>query len=149
MTNGLLSTNEDRSNIRSGMKNKALAYDKFLEALRDSEVDHLRANPVLVISEHEGCGSRVAHALRKRGIDAIVCARLNEARSLLAQKSFSLVCSSDTLPDGDFGLVVTAAGTTPVIAFSRETGSNLYIHGAHRGAIDCMACPSALAEREL
>jgi DNA-binding response OmpR family regulator len=123
-----------------------LPYDTFLNALRDSEVDALKARPVLVIAEHEECGHRLAHVMRARGIDVVLCSGLRDAQAQLAREGFSLVCASDALPDGDLQMVVKAAGSTPVIAFSRAAAWNPHLDVTHAGAIDCMVCPSTPAE---
>jgi DNA-binding NtrC family response regulator len=130
------------------MENRIPAYNTFLHGLRDSEVDALKANPVLVISGNEECGNRVAHAIRKRGLEVVFCSRLRDAQVLLTRRGFSLVFASHLLPDGDLREVIRTAGATPVIAFSRAADWDAYLYATRHGAIDCMACPSSFAEPE-
>jgi hypothetical protein len=148
VTNDLLPEKRNRPNMATVMETRIPAYSTFLDGLRDSEVDALKAKPVLVISDHEECGDRVAHAIRKRGLQAVVCSRLSDARFLLARTGFSLVLANDSLPDGDLRAVIGAAAATPVIAFSRAADWDAYLYATRHGAIDCMACPSGFGETE-
>lgn len=131
------------------MKNQSLPYDVFFETLREIELDALKAYPVLIVCGDSGCSGAVAAVVRKRGLDAICCPNLTEARLLLSGRRFSLVLSSDVLPDGEIQSIIRLAGTTPVIVFSRRAEWDDYLDALNLGAFDCIACPpnSAAAER--
>ena len=103
------------------MRNQSLPYDVFFEALRDNEVDALKAHPVLIVCGDAKCTDKMVAAVRKRGLEAICCSCVEDARSLLSRRRFSLVFSSDTLPDGEVRSVIGPAGTIPVVVFSQRT----------------------------
>jgi DNA-binding NtrC family response regulator len=130
------------------MKTKSLPADVFFEAVHDSEIEPLRRKPVLVICDNEECGDTVAQIIRKRGIETVCCVRLSDARSFLLGQIFSAVFCSDSLPDGDFRTVIRAAGSTPVIVFSRLADWDGYLEAVHRGAFDYTACPPNSSEIE-
>lgn len=146
VTNELLLTNRDRPQNGTVMRNEVMPFDVFMKALRAHELDALREKPILVICENAGCGDRVAQAIQERGLQAVCCASLSEARSLLAQQSFSLVFSSDTLLDGDLSSVIGTAGAIPVIVVSLLAEWDAYLGAVHRGACDYIACPPDSSE---
>lgn len=125
-----------------------MPYDVFFEALRDSEVDALKAHPVLVLCDHAACSERMVAAVQKRGLEAVCCSRLEDARSLLSRRCFSLVFASDILPDGEVHSVVEFAGTTPVVVFSRRAEWGAYLDALNQGAFDYIACPPDSSETE-
>ncbi len=130
------------------MNTKSLPADIFFEAVHNSEIESLRRKPVLVICDNEECGDTVAQIIRKRGMETVCCARLSDARSFLLEQIFSAVFCSDSLPDGDYRTVVGAAGSTPVIVFSRLADWDRYLDAVHRGAFDYTACPPNSSEIE-
>lgn len=137
-----------RQDDKTVMRKKTLPYDVFFEALHDNEVDALKAYPVLVVCDHAECSDRMVAAVRGRGLEAICCARIAEARSLLSQRRFSLVFSSDLLPDGEVRSLIGFAGTVPVIVFSRRAEWNVYLDALNQGAFDYIACPPDSTETE-
>lgn len=131
------------------MKNQALSYKAFVDKLRDNEVDALKANPVLVVCNDGECSDRIAGAIRKRGLEAICCPSVTDARSLLSQLRFSLVLCSDTLPDGEARSVIRVAGTVPLIVLSRRAEWEAYLDALEYGAFDYISCPpSDIAETD-
>jgi DNA-binding NtrC family response regulator len=79
-----------------------MPYDIFMEALRDNEVDALKAYLVLVLCDDAKCADRMVQAVRQRGLEVMCCSRVSDARSLLSRRRFSLVLSSDTDLTGIF-----------------------------------------------
>lgn len=130
------------------MRNGSLPYDVFFETLRDNEVDALRAYPVLIVCGDAECSDRMVAAVRRRGLEAICCSSVADARTLLSQRRFSLVLSSDILPDGEMRAVIRLAGRMPVIVFSQQTEWDVYLDALDQGAFDCINCPSHLSETE-
>lgn len=134
------------------MKNHAQQYDVFMNGLRDNEVDALKANPVLVVCDDAECSDRMVGAVRKRGLEAISCPTVADARSLLSHRQFSLVFCSDTLSDGEARSVIEGAASVPVIVLSRRAEWDAYLDALGHGAFDYIACPppdSAETERIL
>lgn len=125
-----------------------MPYDIFMEALHDNEVDALKAYPVLVLCDDAKCADRMVQAVRKRGLEVMCCSRVSDARSLLSHRRFSLVLSSDTLPDGEVRSVIGVAGAIPVVAFSRRAEWDAYLEALYQGAFDYIACPPDSAETE-
>ena len=130
------------------MRNQSLPYDVFFETLREIELDALKAYPVLVVCGDPGCSEAVVAVVRKRGLDAICCSSVEDARCLLSGRRFSLVLSSDVLPDGEICSIVHLAGTTPVIVFSRRAEWDAYLDALNLGAFDYVACPLNSAEAD-
>jgi len=130
------------------MKNQALPYDVFFEALRENEVDALKAYPVLILCGDPECSDRMVAAVRRRGLEATCCSSVEDARRLLSGRNFSLVLSSDILPDGDTRSVIKLAGTMPVIVFSQRAEWDVYLNALDQGAFDYVACPPDPAETE-
>lgn len=130
------------------MREQALPYDIFLEALRENEVDALKAYPVLVVCGDTECTERMAQAARRRGLDAICCCSVVDAGALLPHRRFSLLFSSDVLPDGDVASVIGAAGGIPVVVFSRRAEWDAYLEALGQGAFDYITCPPDRGETE-
>jgi DNA-binding NtrC family response regulator len=130
------------------MKDQAMPYDIFMEALHDNEVDALKANPVLVLCDDAQCADRMVQAVRKRGLEVMCCSRVSDAHSLLSRRRFSLVLSSDTLPDGGVRSVIEIARTIPVVVFSRRAEWDAYLEALNHGAFDYIACPHDSVETE-
>lgn len=130
------------------MRNRYLPYDVFFEALHNSEVDALKAHPVLVVCDHAACSERMVTAVQKRGLEAVCCSRLEDAHSLLSRGRFSLVFASDILPDGAVHSVIEFAGTTPVVVFSRRAEWDAYLDALGQGAFDYITCSPDSSETE-
>lgn len=125
------------------MGDPVLPYESFLEGLHENEVDALKANPVLVVCDDAECSDRMLEAVRKRGMDAICCASMADARALLSQQCFSLVFCSESLPDGDGRSLTGVAGAVPVIVLLRGAESDAYFHALGHEAFDYVACRSS------
>lgn len=125
-----------------------MPYDIFMEALHDNEVDALKAYPVLVLCDDAGCADRMVQAVRKRGLEAMCCSRVSDACSLLSRGRFSLVLSSDALPDGEVRSVIGVAGAIPVVVFSRRAEWDAYLDALNHGVFDYIACPPDSVETE-
>jgi DNA-binding NtrC family response regulator len=130
------------------MKNQSLPYDVFFETLRENELDALKAYPVLVVCGDVECSDKMVASVRKRGLEVACCSRVEDARSLLSRRRFSLVFTSDILPDGELRSVIEFAGTMPVIVFSRRAEWDAYLDALNQGAFDYIACPPGPAETE-
>ena len=107
-----------------------------------------KAHPVLIVCADAGCIDKMMAAVRKRGLEAISCSRVEDARSLLSQRRFSLVFSSDFLPDGEVCSVIGLAGTIPVVVFSRNAEWEVYLEALNHGAFHYLACPPDSSETE-
>lgn len=130
------------------MRNQSLPYDVFFETLRDNELDALKAYPVLVVCGDVECSDKMVAAVRRRGLETMCCSRVEDARSLMSRKRFSLVFTSDILPDGQVHSVIEVAGTMPVIVFSRRAEWDAYLGALNQGAFDYIACPPDASETE-
>jgi two-component system, NtrC family, response regulator PilR len=103
---------------------------------------------VLVISpeiEHHG---KINAAVNKCGLSSFCCKKFDEAQLVLTKHRFSVVFCHDTLPDGDFRIVVAAANPTPVVVLSRFAEWDHYLAALRAGAFDYIACPPDPAETE-
>jgi DNA-binding NtrC family response regulator len=130
------------------MKDQAMPYDIFVEALHDNEVDALKAYTVLVLCDDAECAARMVQVVRKRGLEVMCCSRVSDARSLLSHRRFSLIFSSDTLPDGEVRSVIGVAGAIPVIVLSRRAEWDAYLDALNQGVFDYIACPPDSMETE-
>jgi DNA-binding NtrC family response regulator len=130
------------------MKGQSLPYDVFFQSLRDCEVDALKAYPVLILCADAECSEQMVAAVRRRGLEAICCSTLKEGRTLLSRRRFSLVLSSDTLPDGEARSVIKLAGMMPVVVFSQRAEWDAYLDALNQGAFDYIACPPDSSETE-
>lgn len=131
------------------MRNQILPYDVFVETLREDEADALKAYPVLVVCGDTACSERMARAVRRRGLEAICCSSVGDARALLSRNRYSLVFSSMILPDGDLRSVIASAGRIPVVVFSRRADWEAYAHVLEEGALDYIACPESAEAGEV
>lgn len=125
------------------MKNQILPYDVFVGTLREDEADALKAYPVLVVCGDTSCSERMSRAVRRRGLEAICCSSVRDARALLSRGRYSLVFSSAILPDGDLRSMIAAAGRIPVVVFSRGADSGAHARALEQGAFDYIACPDS------
>ena len=69
-------------------------------------------NPVLVISPEKEHHEKINAAMSKCGLSSISCMTFEEARIFVSAQKFGVVFCHDTLPDGDFCSVVSAAKPT-------------------------------------
>jgi DNA-binding NtrC family response regulator len=74
--------------------------------------------------------------------------KFDEARIFMTAQKFRVVFCHDTLPDGDFRGVVSAAKPTPVVVLSRLAEWDHYLAALRAGAFDYIACPPDSAETE-
>jgi hypothetical protein len=144
----IIATETGKQQHETIMTNQSLPYDVFFEALRENEVDALKAYPVLIVCGDAQCSDRMVAAVRKRGLEAICCSSVEDARSLLSRRRFSLVLSSDILPDGEVHAVIRLAGAMPVIVFSQRAEWDVYLDALDKGAFEYIACPPDAAETE-
>lgn len=103
---------------------------------------------VLIICAEGESRERVIGTIHKCGLGPVSCSTLDNARSLLARKHFSIVFCSDALPDGDFRAVIQAAKSIPVIVLSRLAEWEPYLVAIRAGAFDYIACPPDPVETE-
>jgi DNA-binding NtrC family response regulator len=106
------------------------------------------ANQVLVISPEKEHHERIHAAMIRCGLDSICCTKFDEARIFMTTQKFGVVFCHDTLPDGDFRGVVSAAKPTPVVVLSRFAEWDHYLAALQAGAFDYIACPPDSAETE-
>jgi len=105
-------------------------------------------NQVLVISPEKEHHEKINAAMNKCGLSAVYCMKFDEARIFMTRQKFGVVFCHDTLPDGDFRGVVSAAKPTPVVVLSRFAEWDHYLDALRGGAFDYMACPPDFAETE-
>jgi two-component system response regulator PilR (NtrC family) len=105
-------------------------------------------NQVLVISPEKEHHERISAAMSKCGLSSISCMKFDEARIFMTTQKFGVVFCHDTLPDGDFRCVVSAAKPTPVVVLSRFAEWDHYLAALRAGAFDYIACPPDSAETE-
>jgi two-component system, NtrC family, response regulator PilR len=105
-------------------------------------------NQVLVISPEKEHHERITAAMNKCRLVSICCVKLDEARIFMDAERFGVVFCHETLPDGDFRSVVTAAKSTPVVVLSRFAEWDHYLAALRAGAFDYIACPPDSAETE-
>jgi DNA-binding NtrC family response regulator len=74
--------------------------------------------------------------------------KIDEARIFMDNEKFGVVFCHETLPDGDFHGVVSAARPTPVVVLSRFAEWDHYLAALCAGAFDYIACPPDSAETE-
>ena len=108
----------------------------------------MSVNQVLVISPEQEHHERINAAMNKCGLTAISCKKIDEARVFMTTHKFGVVFCHDTLPDGDFRGVVSAANPTPVVVLSRFAEWDRYLAALRAGAFDYIACPPDTAETE-
>jgi two-component system response regulator PilR (NtrC family) len=105
-------------------------------------------NQVLVISPEKEHHERINAAMIRCGLNSICCLKFDEARVFMTTEKFGVVFCDDTLPDGDFRGVVSAAKPTPVVVLSRFAEWDHYLAALRAGAFDYIACPPDSAETE-
>ena len=105
-------------------------------------------NQVLVISPEQEHHERINAAMNRCGLGYICCRKFDEARVFMATHRFGVVFCYETLPDGDFRSVVSAANPTPVVVLSRFAEWDRYLAALRDGAFDYIACPPDSAETE-
>ena len=105
-------------------------------------------NPVLVISPEKEHHEKINAAMSKCGLSSISCMTFEEARIFVSAQKFGVVFCHDTLPDGDFCSVVSAAKPTPVVMLSRFAEWDHYLAALRAGAFDYIACPLDSSETE-
>jgi two-component system, NtrC family, response regulator PilR len=101
---------------------------------------------VLVVDSDDKSRDLIFASAAKSGQIPIFCSSCDEARSLLALRRFNVVFCSDTLPDGKYAEVISAAKPTPVIVVSRLAEWGAYVAALHVGAFDYLASPPHAAE---
>jgi len=105
-------------------------------------------NQVLVISPEKEDHEKINAAMIRCGLHSICCMKFDEARIFMTTQKFRVVFCQDTLPDGDFRGVVSAANPTPVVVLSRFAEWDHYLAALRAGAFDCIACPPDSSETE-
>ena len=108
----------------------------------------ISVNQVLVISPDREHHERINAAMNKCGLSSISCKKFEEARIFMSTQKFGVVFCHDTLPDGDFCSVVSAAKPTPVAMLSRFAEWDHYLAALRAGAFDYIACPPDSSETE-
>jgi two-component system response regulator PilR (NtrC family) len=108
----------------------------------------LSVNQVLVISPETEHHEKINAAMNRCGLSSICCMKFDEARVFMTTQKFGVVFCHDTLPDGDFRGVVSAAKPTPVVVLSRFAEWDHYLDALRAGAFDYIACPPDSAETE-
>lgn len=105
-------------------------------------------NQVLVISPEKEHHEKISAAMNKCGFSSICCNKFNEARIFMTTQKFGVAFCHETLPDGDFRGVLSAAKATPVVVLSRFAEWDHYLAALRAGAFDYIACPPDSAETE-
>lgn len=108
----------------------------------------ISVNQVLVVSPEKEDQEKINAAMNKCGLNSICCKKFDEARVFMTTHKFGVVFCHDTLPDGDFRGVVSAARPTPVVVLSRFAEWDHYLAALRAGAFDYIACPPDSAETE-
>ena len=106
------------------------------------------ANQVLVISPEKEHHEKITAAMNKCGLTSVCCMKIDEARIFMDNEKFGVVFCHETLPDGDFRGVVSAARPIPVVVLSRFAEWDHYLDALRAGAFDYIACPPDSAETE-
>src|ERR1700686_4980745 len=105
-------------------------------------------NQVLVISPEKEHHEKITAAMNRCGLISVCRLKLDEARVFMDKDKFGVVFCHETLPDGDFRGVVSAARPTPVVVLSRFAEWDHYLAALRAGAFDYIACPPDFAETE-
>ena len=105
-------------------------------------------NQVLVISPEKEHHEKITAAMNHCGVLSICCMKFAEARMFMDKEKFEVVFCHETLPDGDFRGVVSAAKPIPVVVLSRFAEWDRYLVALRAGAFDYIACPPDSAETE-
>ena len=105
-------------------------------------------NQVLVISPEKEHHVKITAAMNRCGLLSICCAKFVEAQIFMDKERFEVVFCHESLPDGDFRAVISAAKSTPVVVLSRFAEWDHYLDALHAGAYDYIACPPDPAETE-
>ena len=96
--------------------------------------------------------TRVLEALQTVYVNPICCETVKDARCLLPQDQFRVVVCNETLPDGDFRMVLKrmeeSGSSAPLIVLSHSTDSRSYLKGLRVGAFDYITCPLNPIETE-
>ncbi len=103
---------------------------------------------VLVISPEKEHHEKITAAMNRCGLISVCCMKFDEARIFMDKEKFGVVFCHETLPDGDFRGVVSAARPTPVVVLSRFAEWDHYLAALRAGAFDYIACPPDSAETE-
>lgn len=120
----------------------------FFEASERKVEDMASVNQVLVISPEKEHHEKITAAMNKCGVLSICCMKFDEARTFMDKEKFKVVFCHETLPDGDFRGVVSAAKPIPVVVLSRFAEWDHYLAALRAGAFDYIACPPDSAETE-
>jgi two-component system, NtrC family, response regulator PilR len=120
----------------------------FFEASERKVEDMASVNQVLVISPEKEHHEKITAAMNKCGVLSVCCMKFDEARIFMDKEKFEVVFCHETLPDGDFRGVVSAAKPTPVVVLSRFAEWDHYLAALRAGAFDYIACPPDSAETE-
>ena len=120
----------------------------FSEASERKEREMAGPNQVLVISPEKEHHEEITSAMNKCGLTSICCMKFDEARIFMDKEKFGVVFCHETLPDGDFRGVVSAARPIPVVVLSRFAEWDHYLDALRAGAFDYIACPPDSAETE-
>lgn len=85
-------------------------------------------------------------------MQAVRCASLTDARTLIAEQSFQLVLCADDLPDCNLRtalrVLTSSTGDAPVIVLSHLADWDAYMRALGAGAFDYIACPPDPIETE-
>jgi DNA-binding NtrC family response regulator len=120
----------------------------FFEAPERKVEDMANVNQVLVISPEKEHHEKITAAMNRCGLSSVCCMKFDEARIFMDKEKFGVVFCHETLPDGDFRGVVSAARPTPVVVLSRFAEWDHYLAVLRDGAFDYLACPPDPAETE-
>ena len=96
---------------------------------------------ILILSPDQQSRDRIIASVRKFNLDERCCSDCGEARKLLQRHKFDIVLCSDSLADGKYVDVITAARPVPVVVFSRLADWGPYVAALDAGAFDYVSCP--------
>lgn len=111
-----------------------------------------RASLVLIIGGERDHREKLADRVSRCGLRPICCETIADAQALMARQQFSAVFFEDSLPDGDFRIVIGEMGRTvskaPVVIVSRRDDWDAYLAAVGAGAFDFVAFPPNPGELE-
>jgi DNA-binding NtrC family response regulator len=106
------------------------------------------AKSVLILSPDQQSRDKIVASVRKFNLHQRCCTDCGEARKLLQRHKFDIVLCSDSLADGKYADVITAAKPVPVVVFSRQADWGPYVAALDAGAFDYVACPPNTGEMD-
>lgn len=103
---------------------------------------------ILILSPDQQSRDKIVASLRKFNLNERCCSDCGEAQKLLRRHKFDIVLCSDSLADGKYADVITAAKPVPVVVFSRQADWGPYVAALDAGAFDYVACPPQTGEMD-